>query len=129
MHTLSIHFGPAQMVWMLCFKEAKEASAAEALITSFMSSQHLTQQIADNRMLTVTDDYGQRAHLVAGQIHGMLLEDAEYSQEAMIQRAVHGERTKVKAGQRAANDPVLKAAGIGVGGVPRFDPMLNGRFS
>lgn len=128
MHTLSIHFGPSQLVWMLCFKEEKVARAAEATIANFMSSQHLTQQIADNRMLTVTDDFGQRAHLVAGQIHGMLLEDADYSQEAMIQRHIHNQRTQIKAQQRASNDPVLKAAGLGQR-MPAFDPMMNGRFS
>lgn len=128
MHTLSIHFGPSQLVWMLCFKEAKDADVAETKIMSFMSSQHLTQQIADNRMLTVTDDFGQRAHLVAGQIHGVLVEDADYSQEAMIQRHLHSQRTQVKAQQRAGNDPVLKAAGLSRG-MPAFDPMQNGRFS
>lgn len=128
MHMLSIHFGPSQMVWMLAFKEEKSALEVEMKIVDFMSRQHLTQQIADNLMLTVTDDFGQRAHLVAGQIHGMLLEDADYSQEAMIQRHIHSERTKVKAHQRVSNDPVLKAAGLGQR-MPSFDPMVNGRFS
>ncbi len=110
MHTLSIHFGPSQLVWMLCFKEAPAAMAARQKVVDFMSRQHLTQQIADNLLLTVTDDYGQHADLVAGTIHGMLLEDADYSQEAMIQRHIHNQRTQIKAQQRASNDPVLKAA-------------------
>lgn len=128
MHVLSIHFGPNQLVWALMFKEAAQATEAETKVLGFMSSQHLTQQIADNAVLTVTDDFGQRAHLRAGSIWGVLIEDADYSQEAVIQRAIHNERTKVKAQQRAGSDPVLKAAGLGRG-VPQFDPMMNGRFT
>ena len=128
MHMLSIHFGPNQIVWGLLFKDKEKAEAAETSVLAFMNKQHLTQQIADSRMLTVEDDYGQRAHLVAGSIHGALVEDCDYTQEGVILKHLHNQRTQVKAQTRMQNDPALKAAALGQG-VPRFDPMQNGRFS
>lgn len=128
MHMLSIHFGPSQMVWGLLFKEKERGERTEKEALEFMRSQHLTQQIADNRMVTLEDDFGQRCHLVSGAIHGVMLEDCDLTQESYIQKALHQERTRVKAQTRARGDAVLKAAGMGAQ-MPSFDPMANGRFS
>lgn len=128
MHMLSIHFGPNQIVWGLLFKDKEKAEASEQVVLDFMNQQHLTQQIAAGRLLTVEDDYGQRAHLVAGSIHGVLVEDCDYTQEGAIVKHLHNQRTQVKAQSRVQNDPALKAASLG-NGIPRFDPMQGGRFS
>ena len=128
MHMISVHFGPNQLVWALMYKDEKSAAAAEVLIDDFMSQQHLTQQIAAGRMLSINDDYGQKARFVAGSIHGYLLEDLDLTQEATIKKAIHHEITKVKAQTRARNDATLKAAGLGQG-LPSFDPMAGRQFS
>lgn len=127
MHMLSIHFGPNQIVWGLLFKDKERAEAMEQTVLGFLKMQHLVQATAGDKILTVEDDYGQRAHLVAGTIHGALVEDCDYTQEGAIVKHLHGQRTQLKAQQRIGNDPVLKAA---VGGqMPSFDPMANRRFS
>jgi len=130
MHVLSIHFGPHQLVWALLFKEKEKAESTETALLAFMKQQHFVQNTAPAQCVSVEDDYGQRAHIMAGPLHGVLLEDSEYAQEAVIQRFLHQQRTQVKAHQRAHNDPTLKFAG-GMQGVPSFDPMTmrNGRMS
>ncbi len=76
----------------------------------------------------IEDEFGQSASISVASIHGLLLEDLDLTQESIIQKALHQERTKVKAITRARSDATLKAAGIG-SGMPSFDPMQNGRFS
>jgi hypothetical protein len=76
-------------------------------------------------MLTIEDDFGQRAHLAAGSIHGVLAEDCDLTQEAAIQRHILQQITNAKAQVRVRNDPVLKASNLGTG--YQFNPMANGR--
>jgi hypothetical protein len=123
MHMLSINTGST--VWALLFKEKEKADAAEASALAFLRMQHLTQQTVDNRVITIEDDFGQRAHLVAGGMHGVLVEDCDLTQEAAIQRHILQQITNVKAQTRVRNDPVLKAANLGTG--YQFNPVMNGR--
>lgn len=127
MHKLSINTGST--VWALLFKEQASADAVEQAALGFMTMQHLTQTTAGDKVLTVEDDYGQRAHLVAGSIHGVLSEDLDLVQEAMIRMHLLNQQTNVKAQQRLQNDPTLKAASLGNNGGMMFDPMARRRFS
>lgn len=126
MHKLSVNTGVT--VWALLFKDKEGADAAEEKALGFMRMQHLTQQTADNRMLTLEDDYGQRANVTAGALLAILSEDLDLTQEAMIRLHLLNQHTQIKAQQRIANDPTIKAAQIGQR-MPSFDPMQNGRFS
>lgn len=127
MHKLSINTGST--VWALLFKEKETAYAVEDTTLGFMKMQHLTQTTAGDKVITVEDDYGQRAHLVAGSVHGILSEDLDLVQEAMIKMHLLNQQTNVKAQQRVQNDPTLKASQLGNGAGMMFDPMANRRFS
>ena len=127
MHMLSIHFGPNQVVWGLLFKEKEKAEAAASTLRSAMHATK-TESFSATQCVFVEDDYGQAASIATTSIHGILLEDCDLTQESTIQKALHQERTRVKAQTRAQGDPTLKAAQLGQG-MPRFDPMQNGRFS
>lgn len=128
MHTISIHFGPNQLVWALVFKNKEPAEICEKALLAFMNTQHLTQQIADQRVLTLEDEFGQRVHIPSGEIRGVMMEDCDYSQEAAIVRSLHNARSQAKFQQRARSDATIKAVSMG-GGMPSFDPMANGRVS
>lgn len=127
MHMLSIHFGPNQLVWGLIFKEKDKAAAETSKILMAMH-ETTTSTFAPTRCVLIEDDYGQSASIVIGGIHGILLEDCDLTQESTIQKALHQERTRVKAQMRAQNDATLKAAGLSQR-MPQFDPTANGRFS
>lgn len=127
MHKLSINTGST--VWALLFKEKEGVDAVERAALKLMTMQHLTQTTAGDKVLTIEDDYGQRAHLVAGSIHGVLSEDLDLVQEAMIRMHLLNQQTNVKAQQRLQNDPTLKAASLGNNGGVMFDPMAGRRFS
>lgn len=101
MYSLSIHFGPNAVVWAFLFKEKdKAARIYESLgltIDPHVSHYH------------VTDDFGQSATLVASQIHAVLLEDLDLTDEAKIVRSLANARNEVKARQRASTDPVIRS--------------------
>jgi hypothetical protein len=126
MYKLSINTGGN--VWALLFKEKESAEMAEQSALNFLRTQQFVQAAADNRMITLEDDYGQRANIVAGSLQGFILEDLDLTQEAMIKLHLHNQHTQIKAQQRVQNDATIKAASLGNGGV-MFDPMVGRRFS
>jgi len=109
MYSLTIHFGPNAMVWSFLFKEKEKAEAA-------------SQDNSDPNVLTVVDDYGQHASIERKQIHGVMLEDLDLTEEARIQRSLMNARGEVKARQRASTDPIIRAAAQGPSVLqPRFN--------
>ncbi len=128
MYKLSINVGAH--VWALLFKEKEGADKAEEAVLGFLSGWHQhVQGVTDTRRLTVEDDYGQRAHIVAGSLQSVLVEDLDLTQEAMIKLHLHNQYTQLKAQQRVASDPTIKAASLGNSGNMIFDPMAGRRFS
>lgn len=127
MYKLSINAG--LNVWALLFKDKDNADKAEESVLGFLRTQHLVQATANTRLLTLEDDYGQRAHIVAGSLQSMLLEDLDLTQEAMIKLHLHNQHTQIKAQQRVNSDATIKAASLGNGGGVMFDPMAGRRFS
>ncbi len=127
MYKLSINVGTN--IWALLFKEKDGADKAEEAVLGFLKTQRLTLQAADTRILTVEDDYGQRAHIGAAMLQAVLIEDLDLTQEAMIKMHLHNAHTQIKANQRVASDSTIKAASLGNGGGVMFDPMAGRRFS
>lgn len=113
MYNLTIHFGPNAVAWSFLFKDKDKAISA---ITA-----------AKNRQ-TIIDDYEQYAE-IAGEIHGILLEDLETGEEARIIRGLTQARGQMRANKRAQNDPEIQALqresqrGPGV-----ITPFTNGGF-
>ena len=124
MYCITVTLGMSS--WALMFKEKPEKQLEE--LRSFMRQQHLTQQIGDSRVMTLTDDFSQECDIVAGALAGFLFEDMDVSQEATIQRSLHHHITQAKLQKRAQSDPTLRAASLG-SGVPSFMPGVNGRLS
>jgi hypothetical protein len=127
MYKLSINVGA--QVWALLFKEKEGAETNEQAVLSFLRMQYLVQAPTDSRVLTIEDDYGQRAHIVAGMLQAVLVEDLDLTQEAMIKLHLHNQHTQIKAQQRINSDATIKAASLGNGGGVMFDPMAGRRFS
>ena len=127
MYKLSINVGAN--VWALLFKEKDGADKAEEAVLGFLQAQRLTLHAADTRVLTVEDDYGQRAHVGAAMLQAVLVEDLDLTQEAMIKLHLHNQHTQIKAQQRVQSDATIKAAQLGNGGGIVFDPMAGRRFS
>jgi hypothetical protein len=127
MYKISINTGGN--VWALLFKEKDGADKAEESALGFLRLQHVVQATADTRLLTLGDDYGQRAHIIAGSLQSVLVEDLDLTQEAMIKLHLHNQHTQIKAQQRVNSDATIKAAQIGNGGGQIFDPMAGRRFS
>lgn len=127
MYKVSINVGAH--VWALLFKDKDEAERAEKNALAFLQAQHLVQQTANERVILFEDDFGQRAYVAAGSLSGFLLEDLDLTQEAMIKLHLHNQHTQIKANQRVASDPTIKAAQLGNGAGMMFDPMANRRFS
>lgn len=129
MHMLSIHFGPNQVIWGLLFKDKEKAEAETAKIRMVLIGSPGVSTFSPLQCVQVEDDFGQSASISIASIHGILLEDCDLTQESTIQKALHQERTRVKAQTRARGDAVLKAAGLGQS-MPSFNPQAaNGRFS
>ena len=115
MYSLTIHFGPNAMVWAFLFKEHEKAKQwAYAARNSTAPPQ-----------IVIEDDFGQIAKINTADIHGVLFEDLEQSEEARIQRSLAEARTRVKLEARAKTDPTIRQA-MGAQGpgvltpVPRF---------
>src|SRR5882672_7545366 len=127
MYKLSIN--TAGNVWALLFKDKDGADKTEESVLGFLRTQAFSQTVAGERVLTLEDDYGQRAHIVAGSLQSVLIEDLDLTQEAMIKLHLHQQHTNIKAQQRVASDATIKAASLGNGGGVMFDPMAGRRFS
>ncbi len=127
MYKLSINVGAH--VWALLFKEKDDADKAEESALGFLRMQSFSQTTAGERVMTLEDDYGQRAHIVGGSLQSVLVEDLDLTQEAMIKLHLHNQHTQIKAQQRINSDATIKAAQIGNGGGQIFDPMAGRRFS
>lgn len=117
MHLLTIVFGPSATSWALLFKSPEAADRAV-----------IDLEKPDSSVVTIIDDFGQRATLKAESIHGFMLEDMEQSKLAQIERGLHFERTKARANQMAQSDPVLKNAAM-MQGPAMLSPMGGNRFS
>lgn len=100
MFSLTIHFGPSNMVWAFMFKEKETANAA------------MVPKIAPPPLdeICLRDDFGQVAFIKRSAIHGMVLEDLDQVEAARIQRSLAEERCKVKLMTAAKNDPVIGQA-------------------
>lgn len=119
----------SNQVWAMLFKDKDGVDKVEEASLNFLRSQTFSQTIAGERVLTLEDDYGQRAHIVAGSLQSVLVEDLDLTQEAMIKLHLHNQHTQIKAQQRVQSDATIKAASLGNGGGMVFDPMAGRRFS
>ncbi len=127
MYKISVNTGAN--VWALLFKEKEAAEKVEEAAVGFLRTQQFSQTTVGERVLVLEDDYGQRAHVVAGSLQAILVEDLDLTQEALIKLHLHNQHTDIKARTRVQNDPQLKAASLGNSGVAMFDPMAGRRFS
>jgi hypothetical protein len=118
MHSLTICFGPTATVWTLLFKEEERAKAAHAAILN-----------VDTNGITLVDDFGQYVSLRREQVHGVMLENMDLSQQAQIERGLHQARSQAKAQDKAMADPVISQslrrqqqgpAVLAPGGMPRM---------
>jgi hypothetical protein len=104
MYSLSIHFGPNNVVWALLFKEKENAGKVyNAFVDAYA-------EVSGKTILLGVDDFGQSFAIPSEQINGVLLEDLDLVETARIQRSLADERTKAKFIQAATNDPTIKAA-------------------
>ncbi len=120
MYTISLSAG--QAMWKLVYKERPEEQIAS--LRAFQDQQHFHQQLAGQKSITLSDDFGQEATIAAGSLNAVLVEDLDLSQEAMIQLGIHQQITQLKYNQRAQSNPTLKSARTlvsGNGGM-MFDP-------
>jgi hypothetical protein len=118
MYTISVNAG--HVMWKLVYKERPEPQIAE--MRAFQDQQHFHQQIAGQKTLTISDDFGQEMTVAAGQLHAVLLEDLDLSQDAIIKLQVHQQLMQLKFQQELQRNPTLRTArtlGNGLGG---FDP-------
>ncbi len=112
MYSLSIHFGPSNIVWALLFKEEERPGA---IYNAYVASYD------ENTVLIGTDDFGQSFAISCKDISGILLENLDQIEEARIQRSLADERCKAKFMARAKSDPVIRTAmGQGPGIVSPF---------
>lgn len=111
MFSLTVCFGPTNMVWAFLFKEKESARAGSKNI------------IGD--YLVIEDDFGQKATIKVEEIHGSCLEDMEAVEEARILRSLANARGEVKARHRAQSDPLIQQAQRG----PAVLSPMGGRFN
>ena len=123
MFSLTIVFGPGPMVWTLMFKTEERAREE-------------VENILPNKNCLLRDDFGQECEIIAGTLHGHMLEDLDQSKLAHIERALHQTRTKLKADELADADPAIRQARRqSQGGLGMIQPMPggmvapNGRFA
>jgi hypothetical protein len=101
MHSLTIVFGPAATQWVLMFKTEEKAGELYNAYTEARITQVLSQIVG-------SDDFGQVLSLPSSDIHGMMLEDMELSQQVAIERGLNQARAQAKAQTRAMEDPTIK---------------------
>lgn len=121
MFSLTIALG--NVAWQLLYTEQAKAEEAYSFLTG------------EAETIGLADDFGQRLQVRRENIDGCLFEDLDKSALARIEMGIHMEKLKVRAGQMAENDPVLKQARMrasmgvlspmGMGPVPGLAP--NGR--
>ena len=98
MYSLSIHFGTT-IIWTFLFKDKERAEVA------------YFEAINDNNAeARIEDDYGQRASINRENLHGVMLEDMNLLEEAVIQRSLFQARTQAKYNDRAKTDATIRAA-------------------
>lgn len=117
MYSLTIHFGPNAMVWAFLFKEKEKAEAAELQARAFLH---------ESPGFRIEDDYGQSASFRREDVHGVLLEDLEATEEARILRSLANARGQAKTFERAKNDPLIRNINTQRPGV--LTPFANGQF-
>ncbi len=97
MFSLTISFGPTNVMWTLMFRNKEQGELAFAAL----------KRPEFNG--TLVDDFGQEIFLGFGGIHGVIFEDMELSKLAHIERALHQARMQAKGAEAAESDPVLRA--------------------
>jgi aspartate carbamoyltransferase catalytic subunit len=87
MHIVVVSFGPAGTIWPFYFADpAKAQEASETLAKSLGGP--------------VMDDYGQSASFRKGEVHGVLMRDAELCSEAEIAGMVTNHQNQMSAQSR-----------------------------
>lgn len=121
MFSVSVAFG--NQAWRLLFRTAEPAEK---------TFESLTQKKTDHfnlpEHIELQDDFGQRATIMRGSIHGVMLEDLDQSKVATVELMLHNTRTQVSAQQRAGSDPAIRSAQMS-SGPAIISPIGNGRLS
>lgn len=115
MHSISISFGPGNVMWRLLFKTEDMAKAMWSRLNA----------AGEIPVVALADDFGQHCTLTRFSIHGAMFEDMEQSKLAHVETMLHGARTQAKAQSMAAADPALRVSRMGP---PMIQPMGNGQF-
>lgn len=103
-------------MWGLLYQTEEKAQAAFDQLSSPTGSG------------TLIDDFGHQMRVNVNSLHGAVLEDLNKSKLAHCERALHQQRTQVKAAQMSEADPVIKAARA-MTGPAIINPMgSNGRM-
>ena len=86
--------------WRLMFKEEEKALAAFTALS----------QLSPASDTGITDDFGQRCHLIGKNIVGLMFEDLDKAKMANGELYLHQQRTNLAAQKAAAADPAIRAA-------------------
>ena len=127
MHKVTVNTG--NTVWAFLFKEKEPAEIATGAVRAAISANKTDTFGNLAEAVSIEDDFGQNALMAVASIHGVMIEDMDLTQEAMIKLHLHNSHTQIKAQQRVQSDATIKAAQIGNGGGMVFDPMAGRRFS
>ena len=115
MYSLTIVFGPTGTAWRLLFKEKENAEIALANVRA-----------GDTEAV---DDFGQRARIKFGELHGTMLENLSESKLGFAEMKLHELRAQKDAAERVKSDPALAAAiraSQGNQGMPILQPSMGG---
>lgn len=118
MYNLTILFGPSGTPWAFLFKNKEAAYNAFNTTKAACIGCHPCD---------ITDEYGQIAAFMAGDIHGVLIEDTELGNEARIIRGLEQAKGQARAAKRAQSDPELAQMMRG-SGPSVITPFANGGF-
>jgi hypothetical protein len=122
MFSLTVVFGASGNPWVLLYKTKESLEAAMA---NYRADKTTTFESSD---FTAMDDFGSAISIKRSSIHGIMAEDMDLSKMNAIERGLHHARAQAQAEQRAAADPVLKAASMHRGGNAMLSPGFNGAF-
>jgi hypothetical protein len=113
MFLISIAMGRSQpVIWTLMFKTQEKAQQVFSLIQDNMGS------------FSFEDDYGQNIYAEKASVISMMLENAEMSKLAHIERGLHEQRIRAAIVSRMQADPTMRNMGQGPA---MLTPMMGGR--
>jgi hypothetical protein len=87
MHILVVSFGPSGTIWPFYFADPAKAQEVSGAVAKALGG-------------PVMDDYGQSATFRKGEVHGVLLRDAELCSEAEISGMVTNHQNQMTAQSR-----------------------------